>query len=351
MFVFIAGLFYLSSCELTVDKDITSDYLVNGIANGKLDPYLSHNQVFRYKGTPGVNTIPVGLSNLADYEKCFVLYISSGPDPATTASSASVKLDGITVLAPIDFDNKPVSFKFEICDLTPQSLLEVEVKGTPGSFIDLWIEGKLSTTVTDVDKNIYNIVKIGNQRWMKENLKTTKFQDGSIIPIGPEDNNQWLNLTSPAYCWYNNDLTNKNEYGALYNWYAVHDGRQICPTGWQIPNEDDWKTLELSLGMSSEETELINFRGSHNEGGKLKETGTDHWLDPNTGADNSTGFTARGGGYRYGGVYGTYYQLNRYGVFWSMDRYYRLVVCDNGMMNKNDYFYETYGFSVRCIKK
>jgi uncharacterized protein (TIGR02145 family) len=142
--------------------------------------------------------------------------------------------------------------------------------------------------VTDGDGNVYNTVTIGTQIWMKGNLKTMKFNYGTSIP-NVTDNTTWAGLTSAAYCWYNNDAaTYKTTYGALYNWYAVdvasNDGKNVCPAGWHIPSDAEWTTLTDYLG------------GASVAGSKLKETGTTHWLSPNTGATNESGFTALPGG-------------------------------------------------------
>jgi uncharacterized protein (TIGR02145 family) len=139
-------------------------------------------------------------------------------------------------------------------------------------------------TVTDIEGNMYKTVTIGTQNWMAENLKTTKYKDGTAIP-NVTDNTAWKNLIAPAYCWYNNDILNKTPYGALYNWYTVNTGK-LCPSGWHVPTDEEWTVLSTYLG------------GLSIAGGKLKETGTGHWLNPNTGATNETGFTALPGGYR-----------------------------------------------------
>jgi uncharacterized protein (TIGR02145 family) len=131
-------------------------------------------------------------------------------------------------------------------------------------------KAKISTTVTDADGNIYNTVQIGTQVWMTENLKTTKFNDGTAIPYRVETG-------GGGYCWYNNDETNKDVYGALYNGY-----RNLAPNGWHVPDRSDWQIL-------------INYLGS-NAAYKLMETGTAHWSAPNSSATNESGFTALPGG-------------------------------------------------------
>jgi uncharacterized protein (TIGR02145 family) len=159
-----------------------------------------------------------------------------------------------------------------------------------------------TATVSDIDGNVYNIITIGTQDWMKENLKTTKFNDGTPIPM-VVDNAAWEALITPSYAWYeNNAATYKNTYGALYNWYAASNSK-LCPVGWHVPGNDEWSTLSDFLG------------GAAVAGGKMKETGTIHWSNINTGATNESKFTGLGHGYRSGD--GTYGNIGVYGIYWS----------------------------------
>jgi len=193
--------------------------------------------------------------------------------------------------------------------------------------------------VEDIDGNRYNTVKIGSQIWMTENLKTTKYNDGTAIPL-VTDNAAWVNLTTPGYCWYNNDYTTYGAvYGALYNWYAVKTGA-LCPEGWHVPLEEEWTTLTTFLG------------GESVAGGMMKETGTAHWISPNTGATNESGFTGLPGGYRSHG--GGFYSIGVYGNWWSpgdhsayLAFYLYLSPSTNvhwSVDNKES------GFSVRCLR-
>jgi OOP family OmpA-OmpF porin len=145
-----------------------------------------------------------------------------------------------------------------------------------------------SGSLTDTEGNSYKIVTIGNQTWMAENLKTTKYNDGTPIPM-VTDSAKWMDTTTPAFCWFKNDASKyKNPYGALYNWFTIGTGK-LCPTGWHVPTDADWSALKKFVGPS-ENTEV--------DGGKLKEAGTSHWKTPNSGATNSTGFSAVATGYR-----------------------------------------------------
>lgn len=194
--------------------------------------------------------------------------------------------------------------------------------------------------IIDIDGNSYDIVQIGTQVWMKENLKTSKYNDGNTIPL-VTDNISWSTLTTPAYCYYSNNATTyKNTYGALYNWYTVNTGK-LCPQGWHVPNDSEWQVL-------------INYLGGQSvAGGKLKESGTTHWNSPNTGATNETGFYALPGGDRQND--GTFYNIGNYGNMWSSNE----VNTDNAFFWVVNYlstyigrqnFNKSFGQSVRCIK-
>jgi uncharacterized protein (TIGR02145 family) len=140
-------------------------------------------------------------------------------------------------------------------------------------------------TVTDADGNIYSTVTIGNQVWMGENLRATKFNNLDNIPL-VLDSAQWGTQNAAAYCYYNNDTSYVTPYGNLYNWNTVIDIRNVCPTGYHIPTSAEW-------------ADLVNYLGGETvAGGKLKEIGFTHWLSPNTDADNSSGFTALPSGWR-----------------------------------------------------
>ena len=122
-------------------------------------------------------------------------------------------------------------------------------------------DGKDNGTMTGNDGKTYKTVKIGNQEWIAENLRETKYRDGSAIPVFT-DNNQWAQLTTGAWCIYDNDESNAANYGYLYNWPAVADKRNIAPEGWRVPTDEDWKALEMHLGMNRAEADKERYRGS-----------------------------------------------------------------------------------------
>ncbi|MBN1781029.1 fibrobacter succinogenes major paralogous domain-containing protein [bacterium] len=204
-----------------------------------------------------------------------------------------------------------------------------------------------SETVTDIDGNTYRTVKIGNQIWMAENLKVTHYRNGDPIPLITGDE-PWSALSTGARCCYDNDTGHIGTYGLLYNRFALTDTRNIAPEGWHAPTDEDWKELEMVLGMSRSEACETGWRGT-NEGGQLKENGTGHWENPNTGATNESGFTALPAGFRNG--FGDFVQLGEAAYFWSTAGYRNIAyygyacsaICRETGMNQC-------GCSVRLIR-
>ena len=199
------------------------------------------------------------------------------------------------------------------------------------------------TTITDVDGNVYHSVIIGTQTWMVENLKTTKYNDGTAIPF-ITDQSTWKNLSTGGYCNYGDVVANGEKYGHLYNWYAVNTGK-LAPNGWHVPTDTEWSKLENFLG------------GVAIAGGKMKSTTM--WASPNTGATNESGFTALPGGFRYTilnmntiGYFGFWWssteaELTTGGCAWS-----RSLSCDNSICDRR-YNYSASkreGYSIRCLK-
>ena len=195
-------------------------------------------------------------------------------------------------------------------------------------------------TMTDNNGNVYKTITIGTQTWMAENLKTTKYRNGD--PIANVTGSSWTSLVTGAYCWYNNDSTiYKSIYGALYNWYSVNDSRNIAPAGWHVATDSEWTTLTTFLG------------GESVAGVKLKETGISHWLTPNTGSTNNSGFTALPGGNN--DKSGSFNLVSYNGYWWSSTDYSstnargRLMFYDNSFVVSSVYG-KYHGLSVRCIK-
>ena len=183
-------------------------------------------------------------------------------------------------------------------------------------------------------------IKIGTQKWRIKNLDVSHYRNGDSIPE-VKDAATWATLTTGAWCYYNNDPANGAIYGKLYNWYAVNDPRGLAPSGWHIPSDAEWTALTASLG------------GISTAGGKMKETGTTHWLTPNADATNSSGFTALPGGYR--NDFGKFSFIGSISHFASSTAsgttyawYRNLGSSDGSVYRATGNVVE--GFSVRCIK-
>ncbi len=208
------------------------------------------------------------------------------------------------------------------------------------------------TPLTDIEGNIYYTVVIGDQVWMRENLKTTKYNDNTDIPI-VTDNVTWITLSTPACSWYNNNQSySNNNYGVLYNWFTVNTGK-LCPTGWHVPNEDEWITLVEYSG------------GIYKAGGKLKEQGINHWTDPNFGASDIYGFTALPGGFRTGINPGSSRAMGYVGRWWvsteSANPWWAITDTVLSWARCRTIFFDaaevvtgmglkTNGYSIRCVK-
>ena len=186
---------------------------------------------------------------------------------------------------------------------------------------------------------VYNTAQIGNQCWLKENLNTTKYRDGSAIPNVTE-HDEWKYLTTGAYCNHNNDTNISLTYGRLYNWYTVVT-RYLCPSGWHVPGSPEWKALTDYLG------------GEYVAGGKLREIGTTHWHIPNTGATNESGFTALPGSYR--SPHGAFGPIGGSGGWWSRTMSGDPQAMVQGVYNNTNWASyhiqdKKSGWSVRCLR-
>lgn len=207
-----------------------------------------------------------------------------------------------------------------------------------------------NVTVIDVDGNVYNPITIGKQTWFKENLKVSKYSDGTTIPE-VNDPDLWAKLTTGAWCYYNKSSSFGVEFGKLYNWYAIagiYDTasfndtslrKKIVPNGYHIPTDAEWTVLTNSLGSSA--------------GGKMKEIGTVHWAETSPETTNSSLFTALPSGIRIS--YGTFYFIGEYGYWWSStgidsDIAWNRSLGYNSNIVCRSYDDKNYGFSVRFIK-
>jgi uncharacterized protein (TIGR02145 family)/gliding motility-associated-like protein len=211
-------------------------------------------------------------------------------------------------------------------------------------------------TTLNYNGHTYDLVEIGGQCWFKENLQTNKYRDGTPINYPGTDNNAWISDSTGAYAWYDNDSsTYAPTYGALYNWHSVVNSAGLCPTGWHVPNDCEWMYLEDTLGMSIADQESGSWRGT-GEGLKLKDT--IHW-NIITGATNSSGFSGRPGGNRYGVVgSGNFVNFGFSGWWLSSSEYDTSLVWVRSLTTSlnMDSFVARYklnkdaGQSVRCIR-
>lgn len=213
---------------------------------------------------------------------------------------------------------------------------------------------KETGTVTDIEGNIYKTIKIGNQWWMAENLKVTKYRNGNpIIKIANYDTVQWNNIKKGAWCIYDD---NASAPGLLYNWYALSDSNNIAPAGWHVPTDKEWKQLEQYLGMNSTDADKTGWRGS-NEGDKLKIKAPEGWSEfSNIWGTNESGFSALAGGCRmFNGIWSTPSGIGFTGFWWSItelpekNAWYRYLDYKNSNIFRY-YGPKTYGFSIRCVK-
>jgi uncharacterized protein (TIGR02145 family) len=192
---------------------------------------------------------------------------------------------------------------------------------------------------TDADSNHYAVVQISTQIWMEENLKTTKYLNGNPIP-NVTDSTAWGNLTTGAYCDFDNIPANSTTYGKLYNWYTAADSRNVCPSGWHVSTDAEWTTLTTYMG------------GENVAGGKLKEVCSTHWPSPNTGATNKYGFTALPSGYRT--FHGLFFDMGFYAGWWPSTEinmssaWNRFLAYYESILQRYN-FSKTVGLSIRCV--
>jgi uncharacterized protein (TIGR02145 family) len=212
------------------------------------------------------------------------------------------------------------------------------------------------TLLSDIEDNKYRTVLIGNQCWMKENLKTTAYNNASPIPHVP-DASGWSNLTSGAYVWFDNDTIWKDKYGALYNWFATVDPNNLCPIGWHVPGHDELTALTTFIGGTSSPTgkKLKSCRQVNSPlGGICNTTIHPRWNEHITEyGTNETGFSSLPGGFR--SINGTFDNIDNYGHWWSStvhsstNSWGRTMGYSYGYVAVNNYIKQN-GFSIRCLR-
>ncbi len=285
----------------------------------------------------------------------FEFQVSLVPGDSNCDGEVNV-LDVITTANYI-LGNNPQPFCFDNADVNADGTVDViDVIGT----VDIILSGSSFvcgvSTVTDIDGNVYNTVLIGDQCWMKENLKTTKYRNETPIEYPGSNNNAWEFNTTGAYAWHDNDISWKDSYGALYNWHAVNNANGLCPTDWHVPSDAEWNVLILHIDPSADPDALGIQSGI--AGGKMKSTRTEpephpRWSVPNTGASNESGFTGLPGGYRFYlgffGIIGSYAYWLSSTEHSADNAWYRSLYYNDGNVYRFS-FNKASGYSVRCLK-
>lgn len=307
-------------------------------------PYVVTAPVFTHMNTPprvGGKVWYEGLSKVSERG----IYFGLSPNPETGGTKFQI-------------GNESGLFSDLLPGLNPGTTYYVKAYATNSSGTVFGSEVSFTTrqasdykSIKDLEGNIYYIISIGSQVWMAENLKATRFNDGTIIP-NITDDFAWETLTTPAYCWYNNNQGFKSTYGALYNWYTIdttsNGHKNVCPAGWHVPDDKDWTLLTTYLG------------GEAVAGIKLKEAGNYYWYNaPNMG-DNSSDFSALGGGIRFERSTGTldgsstpFFYLGSDAMWWgatSLGGLNGLSVGSNQTGVSKFPFQKNQGHSIRCIK-
>jgi len=250
--------------------------------------------------------------------------------PGDSNCDGEVNVLDVITTANYILGNNPQPFCFENADVNGDGVINViDVTGT----INIILSGGFvcgTSTVTDIDGNIYNTVQIGNQCWMKENLKTTKYRNGTPIEYPGDDNAAWQNNTTGAYAWYNNDISWKESYRAMYNWHAVNNINGLCPAGWHVPSDAEWTQLVDYVVAQGFPNQLDNLNGAGNAlkscrqvnsplGGDCNTTVHPRWIEhdwyPYHHGFDEFGFSGLPGGVR--DTNGNFFSLGAYGQWWS----------------------------------
>jgi uncharacterized protein (TIGR02145 family) len=314
----------------------------------------------------------VGLATIAT--SSITAYTATSGGSISSDGGATVTVRGIcwdTSSAPTTANSNTTNgfgtgtFTSSMTGLTPNTTYYVRAYATNSVGTTYGNEMSFTTlastgTATDIEGNIYNYITIGTQVWMVENLKTTIFNDGTSIPL-VSDGTAWTRLTTPGCCFYNNEIANKSTYGTLYNWYAVNTGK-LAPTGWHIPTDTEWTTLENYLISNG-----YNYDGTSSENKIAKSlAATTGWststytgsIGNDLSKNNKSGFTALPGGYRGFGYGGNFFSVGEFGSWWCFTEEQTTNARTRNLSNEEshigkwdwDCFCERHGSSVRCIR-
>lgn len=414
-------LMILSACQKDEDQYSGSGVdLKSSSVSSEISVYYGPVKFLRNTGTPVTEERLIEGNDFWCYES-FVLKIRNGNDKSSRVSSAMVWIDGKVVAGPSDFSKNVTMITKTLTGLTPESVLTVCLKSAPGSFLEIWIEGKINLvtplftqigplvqdseapdlpavsengitgtwwpesistatagtftfiftpdegqcasetsmdivvtnrgTVADADGNIYETVKLGNQWWMAENLKTTRYNNGDLIGTTDPATRSLTGEGSPKYQWaYDGFESRVKTFGRLYTWYAVTDTRGVCPDGWHLPSDAEWATLTAFLTDNG-----YGYEGSGTDIGKSIAATSEWILDPtpgnignDQGSNNSSGFEAYPGGYRLPG--GSFNNGSYASFWWSSNSGSFRALYSNSSDLRSNATSNKYGMSVRCVK-
>jgi uncharacterized protein (TIGR02145 family) len=292
---------------------------------------------------PGAPTSVVATAGNTSASVSFVAPANNGGSSITgytvTSNPGNISVSGTT--SPINVTGLTNGTSYTFTVVATNSMGNSAASTTSSAVIPLISCG--TDTVSDIDGNTYPTVSFGNQCWISENLKTSRYSNGVSIPI-VTDSTAWGSLTTGGRSWYNNDSTTyENPYGNLYNGYAVTDNRGLCPNGWHAPTDAEWTTLTTYLG------------GESVAGGKMKTIGTTtYWNSPNTGATNESGFSALPGGYR-NSTDGSFRDVRYEVYFWSATEsgssrtWIRSLGSNYSFVGRGE-LHKSIGASVRCLR-
>jgi uncharacterized protein (TIGR02145 family) len=347
---------------LDSDNKLKGEILIDG--NYQPNGYSLVNSTSKdnvFNGTDKMKIYPVVANNNLNSQSANLHYKIDNKDVIGSPILLSDVSGGLSYYLP-----KTITFKLSNLSKGNHYLsIELRSLSNPNDIYDYWdflfkIDNEFidtPTTITDIDGNVYNTVNIGTQVWMAENLKTTRYNDNSIIPL-VTDEVEWAALITPGYCWYNNDeTTNRDLYGALYNWHAINT-QKLCPTGWHVPSNTEWTYMENYLISNG-----YNYDGT-TTGNKIAKSmaATNRWMAYSTAgtigndqeSNNRSGFTALPGGSRY--FNGQFFNIGMLGAWWTSTESYPNGHWDRSLYYAYDYLnneidnYWKIACSVRCIK-
>jgi len=334
LILILALLFVVPACKKSSSDDPSPTPTPTPVDNSTV-PILTTSNASSVNQTTSVNGGSISSDGGATVTARGICWSSTNTNPTITDSKSS---NG----------SGTGSFSYTIKGLTPSSSVYVRAYATNKKGTAYGNAISFTTlpygSATDIDGNVYRTINIGTQTWMVENLKTTKFNDGTSIPNVTSDAS-WSALTTPGYCFMSNDAaTYKATYGALYNWYTVNTGK-LAPAGWHVPTDADWM-------------KILGYCGGFDYAGNiLKEAGTTHWVSDGYyiyNVTNETGFTGLPAGYRQSSD-GQFFNLGRNGMMWELEAYSStqssgwhlnyLAECLQTLISPKGS-----GFSVRCVK-